>query len=93
MRAALIRSASCRGGVPAPRPRPGHSRLMRLGLGLLLVVFTTTGCIRLATYQRPTSRAYSTRSNAATRSKARAPVTTDKPTAPPQGEEEGGRVF
>ncbi len=92
MRAVLIRSARCRRGVPTPRP--GQSRLLRMGIGLLLVVFTTTGCIRLTTAQRPTSRGvYSTRSNALPRSKARTPVTTEKPAAPPQGEEEGGRGF
>jgi hypothetical protein len=103
-----------RHSVPPLRPGQGRSRLRRRG-GLLLLglVCMTTGCTGSRAHERvtvttppaPEKLAINSVSSskaklsAPLRSKARAPVTTVKPTAPPQpapqqqGAEQEGRVF
>jgi hypothetical protein len=100
--------------VPPLRPGQGRSSLRRRGgLLLLVLVCMTTGCTGSRARERAAvtapsapekvaaNRVSSSRAklNAPPRSKARAPVTTVKPVAPPQpapsqqGEEQAGRVF
>jgi len=96
MSAVLIRSANIMHDVPAPRPRQGSRNLMSMGIVLLLgMILVTAGCAGPPVRQRSSSRVgvSSARQNAPIRNKARAPVTPPKPAAPPQGEEEGGRIF
>ena len=92
----LIRSANIMHDILAPWPRQGYRNLMSVGIVLLLgMILVTAGCAGPTVRQRSSSRGgvSSARQNAPIRSKARAPVTPPKPTAPPQGEEEGGRIF
>lgn len=95
-RAVLIRSANILHGRRAAWPWSGYRHLMLLGLVLLLsILLVTTGCISYTPYQRSSPRAgtSSARQHAPVRNKARAPVTPPKPVTPPQGEEQGGRIF
>lgn len=96
MRARLIRSAHVVHGLRISWPWPGYRHLMWMGLVLLLgLLLVTTGCVVPYYYQRSSPRAgtSSARQNAPVRNKAKAPVTPPKPATPPQGEEEGGRIF
>lgn len=100
--------------VPPQQPGQGHSRLRRRGgLLLLVLVCLATGCTGSRTRERaavtvppaPEKVAVNRVSsagaklNAPPRSKARSPVTTVKPAAPPQpapqqqGEAQEGRIF
>lgn len=113
MRLALRQFARCVYGVPLLRPgtmcvrmarsqglqkapEPG-SVLCRVVVLLLMLVCMTTGCARSTA--QPQTSSPSLKQSTPPRSKARAPVTTVRPKAPPQPaqpqqeEEQGGRVF
>jgi hypothetical protein len=103
MNTTLRPSASGIYSVPAQWPRQGPSSLLRRGgILLLLLVFAIAGCAGPPARQKvAVNRGESSRPrlNAQPQSKARAPVTTVKPAAPPQqaplqqGQEQEGRIF
>ena len=113
MRIALSQLARCVHGILPLRRRamcvqiaqklpetPAHKSVLRRMVVLLLVlVCMTAGCARSTAQPQPQTSSPRARQSTPPRSKAKAPVATVRPKAPPQpappqpGEEQGGRVF